>query len=428
MPFDQSEGTGGRGHGGGLDQQHFQPVQAPLQQGADAPQADSQRGHPDRGLRQGHAIGVPQEQHDAAEQEQELGSAEPCRCRRDGGVVTPDFGDVERRLRKARCHVGGTPSGALEPDPQFVRPVARMPAVLQQGPVHLEVGPQRVPAVQRTARAVDAGFGFFLETAEDPVPHDQDAAVVAVQIAVVHGMVHAMIGRRAEPAVEPTEAGHVLGVDPELVEQVDQRDHAEHQGRHAGQGHRHIEDPSEQRARTRLPQRRRQVVVLALVMHDMRGPEDGALVAGPVQPVVAEIVEHQRQQPAVPGGPERVVAPQRHAAEDGRVDAHAQQPGEHGAELAEHAQADAVDRIVQPVGIASARPAPGDFGGDQQQEDRRRQDDDLGRAQAHAPRFWRVAARGPLASTLIRRARGFRPDRRRVLAAPGAGCRTSPPA
>ncbi len=266
---------------------------------------------------------------------------------------------------------------------------------LQQRPVHLEVGPERVPAVQGAARAVHAGLAFFLETAEHPVPDDQDAAVVAVQVAVVDGVVHAVIRRRAEPAVEPAECGHMLGVDPELVEQVDQRHHAEHQGRHAGQRHREVEDPSEQGARAGLPQRCGQVVVLALVMDHVGGPEDGAFVAGPVQPVVAEIVEHQRQQPAVPSGPEGIVAPQCHAAEDGGVDAHTQQAGEHRAELAEHAQADAVDRIVQPVGVAAACPAPGDLDRDQQQEDRCRQDDDLGRAQAHGldSGGWRPAGR-----------------------------------
>jgi hypothetical protein len=39
----------------------------------------------------------------------------------------------------------------------------------------------------------------------------------------------------------------------------------------------------------------------------------------------------------------------------GGVDAHAQAAREHRTDLAEHAQADAVDRIGQPVGVALAR-------------------------------------------------------------------------
>jgi hypothetical protein len=59
--------------------------------------------------------------------------------------------------------------------------------------------------------------------------------------------------------------------------------------------------------------------------------------------------------------------------EHGGVDAHAQQPGEHRADLAEHAQADAVDGVGQPVGVALAPCAQphGQFDGDQQEKNRR---------------------------------------------------------
>jgi hypothetical protein len=85
------------------------------------------------------------------------------------------------------------------------------------------------------ARAVDAGLGVVLldEGAEQAVPDHQDAAVVAVQVAVVHGMVHAVVAGAAEPAVEPAQPADLLRVHPELVEQVDQRDDGEHQRRHA---------------------------------------------------------------------------------------------------------------------------------------------------------------------------------------------------
>lgn len=254
-----------------------------------------------------------------------------------------------------------------------------MPAVVRQAGIYLGIGPQRVPAVEQAARAVDAFLPvvLVLEGAEHPVPEDQDAAVVLVQVDVIHRVVHAVVAGAAEPAVEPAQAPDLLGVHPELVEQVHQRHDGEHQRRHAGQRHGHVEHPAQQCAGAGLAQRGRQVVVLALVVHRMRGPEHGRLVAHAVQPVVAKIVEHQRQQPARHAEPEGVIAPQRQVLEHGGVDAHAQEPGEHRAGLAQHPEADAADGIGHAVGHALALVAHRQFDGDQQKEDGCGKDDDL---------------------------------------------------
>ena len=58
------------------------------------------------------------------------------------------------------------------------------------------------------------------EGAEQAVEHDQHAAVVAVEILGVDGMVHAMMRRRVEHIFQPAELRDPLGVQPELVEQV----------------------------------------------------------------------------------------------------------------------------------------------------------------------------------------------------------------
>ncbi len=55
---------------------------------------------------------------------------------------------------------------------------------------------------------------FLLEAAEHPVPDDEDSAVVAIKIGIVDGMMHAVIGRRAEPAVEPARACRSVAVHP----------------------------------------------------------------------------------------------------------------------------------------------------------------------------------------------------------------------
>ncbi len=89
-------------------------------------------------------------------------------------------------------------------------------------------------------------------------------------------MVHAVVAGAAEPAVKPAQLAHLLGVHPELVEQVDEGHDTEHQRRHTGHRHGQIEDPAQQRARAGLAQGGGQVVVLALVVHHVGGPKHGA--------------------------------------------------------------------------------------------------------------------------------------------------------
>ena len=320
----------------------------------------------------------PQQHAHAAQQHDEQQQRHGLRGRRHRRVVAPHRIDPESGFRKPLGHIGGPPAGRLEPDAHLVRPRASAPHVSRQRGIDLEVGPQRVEAAQRRASAVDARLvvALFLEGAEQAVPHDQDAAVVAVEVTIVHCMVHAVVRRRAEPAVEPAQLVHLLGVHPELVQQVDQRDGAEHQRRHADQRHRQIEQPPQQRTAGGLAQRGGEVVVLALVVHHVRGPEDAHAVPGAMQPVVAQVVHQQGTEPHR----NRVgrQAPQRDPFVDEHVQADGQQAREQAHQLAHHAQADAGHRVVQPVGVAAAGQANGQLDRDRTQKDGRGQNDDLG--------------------------------------------------
>ena len=238
------------------------------------------------------------------------------------------------------------------------------------------------------------------------VPQHQDAAVVLVEIAIVHGVVHAVVGRRGEGPVEPAQPANLLGVDPVLVEQIDQGDHAKHQRRHARHRYGHVKHPAEQRAAAGLAQRGGQVVVLALVVNHVGSPEQGAGVAQAVVPVVAEIVEHHGEQPAGGRSPEPVFAGPAgpgHGREQGGVNADAQQAGEHGADLAEHAQADAGDGIVDAVGVALTCSPDRIFDGDQHQKNRCGQHDDLARTQHAEDTRFRASVWGEASGFSARR-------------------------
>ena len=331
-----------------------------------------------------HVVHVPQQLHGGTQQQHKPGRGLHQHAAGLARLVGRELLQIEVRFGETRGHISGAPAGVPQPNHQLVLPALGVPAVVRQGGVHLHIRPQRVPAVQRRAGAVNAGLlgVFFFERTKEAVPHHPNATVIAVHIGVVHGMVHPVVGRRAKPAVKPAQAAHMLGVHPELIEQVDERDDAKHQRRHAGQRHRDVKNPAQQRTRGGLAQRRGKVVVVALVVHCVARPKPGHLVADAVKPVVAQVVEHQRQRVAVPGVPPGLLGEQGELLEHQGVDADAQQAGEDGTDLADHAQRNAADGVVQPIalgaGLALSRQAqaPQPFGQDQQEKHWRGQHDD----------------------------------------------------
>src|SRR5690606_39759068 len=65
------------------------------------------------------------------------------------------------------------------------------------------------------------GRVLALERAEQPVPDDEDAAVVPVEVALVAAMVDPVVRGGVEHLLTGAEAVDQLGVDPVLVQQVD---------------------------------------------------------------------------------------------------------------------------------------------------------------------------------------------------------------
>src|SRR6476660_10646924 len=89
-------------------------------------------------------------------------------------------------------------------------------------------------------------------------------------------------------------------MDPELVKQADRLHGQHHHWPEANQGEPGPEYPADERARPALAQGGRQVVSLGRVMHYMRRPEQPALMARAVEPVVAEFVAEEKQPPHPP--------------------------------------------------------------------------------------------------------------------------------
>ncbi len=297
------------------------------------------------------------------------------------------------RRRSLWPQVGRDPAGRRDPHPELVAPVGRAAAEIRHGGVIGEVRRDRIEGREPSADAEHRRLDLRLEGAEQPVPEDENAAVVLVEIAIVDPVVDAVIGGRGKHPVEPAEFADEFGVDPELVEEIDQPDPDEHDRGNAGDRHRQIEHPAEQNAGARLAERRREIEVVALVMDDMGRPEQADLVIDAVVPVVEEIVDDQRADPDAP-----VVAPEREQGNvvvDQHVDADAERQHEDARDLAEDARRQRPDRVVEAIDVSSRRDPDHELSRHQDDEDRNRINDDV---QAVSSRPSRRRAGPPSAS------------------------------
>src|ERR1035437_3175573 len=79
----------------------------------------------------------------------------------------------------------------------------------------------RVERVDVLGNPVDHWLAFTLECAEESVPDDEDAAVVAIQVLAIAPVMDPMMRRGVEHILEWTELTDRIRVDPVLVQQVD---------------------------------------------------------------------------------------------------------------------------------------------------------------------------------------------------------------
>ena len=86
---------------------------------------------------------------------------------------------------------------------------------------------ERIPElrlIHETIHHLDVRL-LLLEGPEHPVPDDEDPGVILVQTVSVGAVMHLVVAGGVEDVVQGAQAGHKLGVDPELVEEVELRVH-----------------------------------------------------------------------------------------------------------------------------------------------------------------------------------------------------------
>ena len=95
---------------------------------------------------------------------------------------------------------------------------------------------------------------FLLKRAEDTIPHDQDAAIIPVNIDLILCVMNTMVRRRYENFFHPAEISDVLCMDPELINQVKRVNCDEDLQWHAKQEQWQVKHPAEQKAAAGLSQ------------------------------------------------------------------------------------------------------------------------------------------------------------------------------
>lgn len=207
--------------------------------------------------------------------------------------------------------------------------------------------------------------------AEPAIEDDDHAAVIAVKIAGVAPVMHAVVRGRVEDIFDPArQATDRLGMHEELIEQVHAVEQEHHTRRHAEPHQRQEEQPpAGHRIQHALSHRGGEIHPRRAVMHDMRAPEPADPVAGAMEPVIVELdAEHDRQD-----GPSRhrnVEQPE--AIDQQRCRADEQDMGADIGDLVQATEIGIQQRLA-PVVADPAAPAAHDLilDGEADQQDRR---------------------------------------------------------
>lgn len=227
----------------------------------------------------------------------------------------------------------------------------------------------RIECVGWPGDAIGRLHDFLLKGAEHPVPDDEDASVVPVDVLRIAAVVDAVMGRGVHDPLEWPHPVDQFGVNPELVQQVDGHAGEEHLGWESDHGEGPIHPHHQDLLQYALAQGDTQVVVLALVVDDMTNPEDVDFVCRPVCPVIGEIREHECGGPHGPVLVECPWPPLCCPMEYRCVCAHGDDLGEQGAGLVHDPAADVGHAVPQAVESLALELVPYHLQSDEGEED-----------------------------------------------------------
>src|SRR5258707_9478204 len=129
---------------------------------------------------------------------------------------------------------------------------------------------------------------FRLEAAEELVPNNESAAMVAVDVTGIRTVMHAMVRWSVQNFFERSHGANEFGVNPELVEQADRLHGHDHHRRESDDGQPNPEDETGEGAGPRLAQRGGEVVSLWEGVQYSRPQDEAALESGSAETMVGE--------------------------------------------------------------------------------------------------------------------------------------------
>ena len=244
----------------------------------------------------------------------------------------------------------------------------------------VDLRPERVEARERLGDAVHGRSELLRVRAEQSVPDHERRAVVLVEILRVDRVVNAVMTREVHHPVDG--AAHLsdqLRVNPELVERRERVDDREDEHRNAEEREREIEGEARPAREHGLSQRDPEIVVLALVVDDVRRPEEVHLVTEPVPPVVEEVDADEGHCPREPGGsPRRREIDQARVLRHPRVDRELGRRPEDQHDLRRDPAAEIAQRVGEAIDGDAAPPRPEQLAANQEEEEGDGEGDGIG--------------------------------------------------
>ncbi len=175
--------------------------------------------------------------------------------------------------------------------------------VMPQVHIFVRGDPQRIVGVDVGGDAVNHGLllSFQFIGAEQAIPDDQDAGVVAVEVPDVFGVVHTVMARCIENELQWFgQLAHHLGMQKKLVDEADGHGRDHHERMKTNKGQPHPPKKLVKQFAPALPQGNGEIVLLARVMAYVGSPKEPDLVATAVMEVKCEILCKNEEYPYPP--------------------------------------------------------------------------------------------------------------------------------